>query len=183
MRRYEGIWRKRDLLPCWILQVLGTIISIVVAALLFICASSVENQQRDVDTSHNYTIVYLTYTANILIRYARTMGAITLILGCGTLIFDIIEIVLYARGQLNPVVHLSFACVKTLVWSAYFIASIIITTASSIFGALGLAIGVIPVITSIAQFVYGIIYTNRKRKTSSQTGQTTSLLEMVGITI
>ncbi|OTB17559.1 hypothetical protein K445DRAFT_279228 [Daldinia sp. EC12] len=163
MRRYRGIWRKRDLLPFWILQIIIAIVCIVAAALLFVGASSVERQQREIEPSGLSIIVYLGYEADDLVKYARITGTITLILGVGTLIFDLIEIILFAQGRLNPVVLLITACVKTMVWSAYFITAIIITTASSIFGALGLLVGVVPTLTSIAQLVYGIIYTNRKR--------------------
>ncbi|KAI2783875.1 hypothetical protein F4815DRAFT_317386 [Daldinia loculata] len=163
MRRYEGIWRKRDVLPFWILQIFFIIISIVAAALLFVGASSVERQQSEIESSSLFTIVYSGYEADVLVKYVRIMGTVTLVLGVGTLIFDIIEVMLCAGGRLNPVVLLSFACIKTLIWSAYFITAIIATAAGSIFGALGLLIGVVPVITSIAQLVWGIIYTNRKR--------------------
>ncbi|KAI0106842.1 hypothetical protein F4814DRAFT_452054 [Daldinia grandis] len=163
MRRYKGIWRKRDVLPFWILQILLMVISIIAAILLFVGASSVERLQTETESSSAFTTVYLGYGADDLVKYARIMGAIMLVLGVGTLIFDSIEITLYAQSRLNPVVLLSFACIKTLIWSTYFITAVIATAAGSIFGALGLLIGIVPVITSIAQLVWGIIYTNRKR--------------------
>ncbi|KAI0845722.1 hypothetical protein F5Y00DRAFT_265356 [Daldinia vernicosa] len=163
MRRYEGIWRKRDVLPFWILQILLMHICIVAAVLLFVGASSVERQQSKLDSSGLFTIVYLGYEADDLVKYARIMGIVMLVLGIGTLIFDIIEIVLYVRGRLNPVILLSCACIKTLIWSAYFITAIIAIAAGSIFGVLGLLIGIVPVATNIAQLAWGIIYTNRER--------------------
>ncbi|KAF3065760.1 hypothetical protein GL218_09369 [Daldinia childiae] len=163
MRRYEGIWRKRDLLPFWILQIFFIVISIVAAALLFVGASSLEQQESETESSGIFKIVYLGYEADKLVRYTRITGTITLVLDVGTLIFDIIEVMLYAGGRLNPVILLSFACIKTLIWSAYFIIAIITTASGSILGAFGLLIGVVPVITSIGQLAWGIIYTNRKR--------------------
>ncbi|KAI1652972.1 hypothetical protein F4813DRAFT_394113 [Daldinia decipiens] len=137
MRPYKGIWRKRDVLPFWILQIFFIVISTVAAALLFVGASSVERQQSEIEikSSGAFTIVYLGYEADDLVKYARIIGTITLVHGVGTLIFDIVDVILYAGG---PVEYR------------------------------------LPMITSIAQLVWGIIYyTNRKRngQLSNRSGQ------------
>ncbi|KAI1372340.1 hypothetical protein F4677DRAFT_463348 [Hypoxylon crocopeplum] len=162
MQRYYGIWRKRDMLPLWILQMLCALIFAMVAGLLLASAAYIESHQRD---SAYDGIGYdsYRYTRSQAIEYARTTGGVVLGLGLSTAILDVVEIALYARHQLSPVLLLSFACVKTLVWGAYSVLSII-GAATGAISVLDLVLGLVLMLTSITQIVLGAVNTHRKRK-------------------
>ncbi|KAI1764717.1 hypothetical protein GGR53DRAFT_303967 [Hypoxylon sp. FL1150] len=157
MQRYEGIWRKRYLLPSWILQIICSVVFVVVAGLLLAAASYVQRHQR----SSRYS--YYGYSSSQLVEYARISGGVSLGLGLGTLLFDVAEIVLYARRRLNPALLLSSACVKTAVWLAYFII-LVIGSASGSVSVLDLILALVLALTSIEQTVLGVVYTHRKRQ-------------------
>ncbi|KAI0380349.1 hypothetical protein F5Y04DRAFT_258063 [Hypomontagnella monticulosa] len=157
MQRFEGIWRKRHLLPIWILQIIGAIIYTVVAALLLAAAAYVRGHRR----SSGYR--YYGYSASELMEYAAVTGGVVLALSIGTLLLCIIEITLYARRRLNPIFLLSSACVKTLVWTAYFVLCIIAAAVGTV-SVLDIIVSLVLAAVSIAQLVLGAVYTHRKRR-------------------
>ncbi|KAI6081482.1 hypothetical protein F4821DRAFT_25805 [Hypoxylon rubiginosum] len=163
MQRYEGVWRKRYLLPSWILQIICAIVFVVVAGLLLAAASYVQRHHRSssYNSSSNYS--YYGYSSDQLVEYARISGGVALGLGLGTIIFDITEIVLYARRRLNPILLLSSACIKTLVWGAYFVI-IAIGAAYGSVSVLDIILSLVLALTSIEQLVLGAVYTHRKRQ-------------------
>ncbi|KAI2622372.1 hypothetical protein GGR54DRAFT_638707 [Hypoxylon sp. NC1633] len=162
MQRYEGVWRKRNLLPCWILQMLCGTIYAVIAAVLLAAAANVQRHEDD-PQFYSTQYDYYGYSASQLVEYAQITGAVVLVLGIGTLILDSVEITLFARRRLSPVLLLSTACIKTLVWGVYFILTICAAATGSI-SAADLILGLILVLTSSEQLVLGAIYTHRKRK-------------------
>ncbi|KAI1077694.1 hypothetical protein F5B20DRAFT_583106 [Whalleya microplaca] len=165
MRRFEGIWRKRQLLPCWILQMLCAAIFTVIACLLLAAAGYI----RSHGTTRTSSTHYYGFTRQELIVYANATGAVVLVLSIGTILFDLIEAVLFAKRRLDPVLLLSFACVKTLVWTVYFILSII-AAASGTLSALDLVLSLVLAITSVTQLIFGAKYTHRKRKNTLHRG-------------
>ena len=85
-----------------------------------------------------------------------TYGVIMLlIMAVLTIIFDIIEIVYFAKRKLSPVLILVFSSIKTTMWSIYMI--LIIVSASITMGAIGLAmelpIIVVILATAVSQLV------------------------------
>lgn len=161
MQHYESIWRKRYLLPCWIFQILGSIVFVVIASLLLVAAEYVREHQRSDSAGFQYS--YWGYNSSELIDYARITGAVVLALSVGTILFDIIEIILYARRRLNPIVLLSFACITTLVWGAYFVIALMGAAAGSP-SILDILISLVLMATSMAQLIIGAVFTHRVRK-------------------
>jgi hypothetical protein len=157
MRRYENIWHKRQLVPCWVLQCLASGIFLIAAGLLIAAAAYIKN--HDVDSDYRY----YGYSADELANYAAAAGAITFVFGFATIIIDIIEAVLYARRVLSPVVLLVFAVLKTLAWGIYFVLAIISAARGSV-SWLDFLLGLIVVGTSIIQLVLGAKYTHRRNK-------------------
>lgn len=86
-----------------------------------------------------------------------------LALGIGTLLLCIIEVALYARRRLNPIFLLTSACVKTLVWVAYFVLCIIAAAVGTV-SVLDIIVSLVLAAASIAQLVLGAVYTHRKRR-------------------
>lgn len=160
MRKYEGIWHKRQLVPCWILQCIASGIFMIAAGLLIAAAAYIKKNEGDVDLS-NYS--YYGYSASDLATYAGVTGGVIFGLALFTMIFDIVEAVLYARRVLSPVLLLVFACLKTLAWGAYFVLSIISAVRGSV-GWLDLLLSLVLALTSLTQLVLGAKYTHRKRK-------------------
>lgn len=157
MGSYEGIWRKRQLLPLWILQVLAAGIYVLVAALLLAAARYVKSHPSSFGSS------YYGYSESQLISYANITGGVILALASLTIIFDIIEAVLYAKRNLNPVVLLVFACFKTGVWGFFFI-TILVSLARGTGGIVDFLLTLFLFATSLVQLVLGAKYTHQKRK-------------------
>ncbi|KAI1867445.1 hypothetical protein JX265_007247 [Neoarthrinium moseri] len=157
MRRYEGIWRKAQLVPCWVLQCLASGIFLIAAGLLIAAAAYVSQHSVDSD----YT--YYGYTADDLAKFAAISGGVIFALAIITIIFDIIECVLYARRTLSPVLLLVFAVLKTLAWGVYFVLAII-AAASGTFSWVDFLLSLVLVATSLVQLVFGAKNTHRKRK-------------------
>ncbi|KAL7620138.1 hypothetical protein AAE478_009131 [Parahypoxylon ruwenzoriense] len=157
MQRYEGIWRKRYLLPSWILIVFA-----VSACLLLVTAAWVQRRRR----SHRYDLTvywYYGYSAKELVRYARITGGVVLGISIGTIVLSIAEGVLYAHRRLSPVLLLSLASVKTLIWGAYFVISVVSAVARSA-SMLDLALSLVLESTSVQLLVLGAVFTHRVHK-------------------
>ncbi|KAI1400237.1 hypothetical protein F4819DRAFT_380395 [Hypoxylon fuscum] len=161
MQFYEGLWRKRHLIPCWVLQILSTLIFAVVASLLLAAATYVQQNEnsRPSDVEYDYSGM----TADELLDYAHITGGVVLALSLGTLVLNIVEIVVYARHRLSPVLLLAFACVKTLVWGIWLVLCIYSAAVGSV-SVLEILLSAVVAITSFAQLVLGAVYTHRKRK-------------------
>ncbi|KAI1502491.1 hypothetical protein F5X99DRAFT_407987 [Biscogniauxia marginata] len=161
MQQYEGIWRKRQLLPSWILQILCSLVLGAIAIVLLVAASYVESHAGEFDRdSDRY---YYGYDASQLADYANATGGVVLALAAATLVLDVAEIVLYKRRRLAPALLLASACLKTLVWGAWFVLSVVAAAAGSV-GVVDLVFGFVLAGTSIVQLVFGAIYTHRKRR-------------------
>ncbi|KAI0121235.1 hypothetical protein BJ170DRAFT_152359 [Xylariales sp. AK1849] len=157
MRQYEGIWRKRQLVPCWILQVICAAIFALAAGLLLAAAGYVSNNSVDLDYQ------YYGYSEDDLVAYAAITGGVILAFALFTVIFDIIEAILYAKRKLNPVLLLTFACLKTLAWGIYLVLTIV-SAAKGSFSTLDFLLSLILVGTSVIQLIFGAKFTHQKRK-------------------
>lgn len=92
-----------------------------------------------------------------------------LIMAVLTIIFDIIEIVYFAKGKLSPILVLVFSSVKTTMWAIYMIL-VIVSATTTRFGALGLAIE-LPIIvvilaTAVSQLVISAKFVRRRSAVS-----------------
>ncbi|KAI1334542.1 hypothetical protein F5Y15DRAFT_288219 [Xylariaceae sp. FL0016] len=152
MQRYEGIWRKRQLLPSWILQCIFSAIFAVIAILLLAAA----NWLNSGDT-------YYGYTRDQLVEYARVTGGVVLAVSLATILLDVAEAVLYKRRALDPVFLLVTSVLKTAVWGAWLILCIISAAVGSV-SALDLVFGIVLAGTSAVQLYFAAENTHRKRK-------------------
>lgn len=157
MRRYEGLWHKRQLVPIWILQCLAAGVFAIAAGLLLAAAAYVKENKQDLDYS------YYGYSTDQLITYAAATGSVILIFAICTIVFDIVECVLYARRVLSPVALLVLAVLKTAAWGAYLILAIV-SAAQGNAGWLDFLLSVILVSTALSQLVMSARFTHRLRK-------------------
>lgn len=158
MRRYEHIWHKRQLVPCWILQCIASGVFAIAAGLILAAAAYVKRNDVELSTSYSYH----GYSASQLVDYAAITGGVILGLALATIIFAVTECVLYARRVLNPVTLLVLASLKTLAWGAYFILSIVSAARGSV-SWLDLLLSLVLTSTSLTQLVLGAKYTRQKR--------------------
>ncbi|KAJ1324479.1 hypothetical protein MN608_10544 [Microdochium nivale] len=141
--KYANIWGKRHNLAAWILQ---TIASLIILGWFI------------------YSMVRVASWANGLI----IIDAILVIIFVGsTLIFNLVEVILYCKGTLNPVVLLVFAVFKTLFWGFMFFVTLIAHARSArtrIIDPISLVTSLVLFGTAVSQLVIGAIFVHRKRK-------------------
>ncbi|ETS82011.1 hypothetical protein PFICI_07013 [Pestalotiopsis fici W106-1] len=157
MRRYEGLWHKRQLVPCWILQCLAAGVFLIASGLLLAAAAYVKKNETDLDYS------YYGYSTDQLLTYAAAAGSVILVFSVCTIVFDIVECVLYARRVLSPVALLVLAVLKTAAWGAYFILAIV-SAAQGSASWLDLFLSAVLVSTALSQLILGARFTHRLRK-------------------
>ncbi|KAH6657171.1 hypothetical protein BKA67DRAFT_532398 [Truncatella angustata] len=160
MRKYENIWHKRQLVPCWVLQCIAAGIFMIAAGMILAAAAYVKNKDSQLDLS-DYN--YYGYNASDLVRFAAITGGVIMGFAICTIVFDIVECILYARRVLSPVALLVLACLKFLAWGVYFILAIISATRGSV-GWLDILLSLVLVSTSLTQLILGAKYTHLKRK-------------------
>ncbi|KAK6078892.1 hypothetical protein SCUP515_04331 [Seiridium cupressi] len=160
MRRFENIWHKRQLVPNWILQCIAAGIFMIAAGLLIAAAAYVKNNESDLELS-DYE--YYGYSVDDLVKFSAITGGVIFAFAILTIIFDIVECVLYARRVLNPVTLLVLAVLKTLAWGIYFIMAIVSAVRGSV-GWLDILLSAVLVSTSLSQLIMGARYTHRMRK-------------------
>ncbi|KAI1843461.1 hypothetical protein JX266_010287 [Neoarthrinium moseri] len=158
MRTYAGLWRKRQFIPCWVLQGISVAILGVVASLLVGASTVVLAMGKG-----HEGFSWLGYSVDDLARVAVVVGSILLVFCIVTLAMCSAEVALYKTRKLSPVILLSFSCVKTFIWIVYFVA-VLLAAAKGSPSALDLIIGIILVTTSIGQVVLSVTYTLKQRK-------------------
>lgn len=84
-----------------------------------------------------------------------------------TIIFDIVEIVLYARKRLSPVVAVVLNTIATLVWAVFFILSLI--GAARRRAALGFIWVIVILATCLGKLIYTSVILHRFRRSRSAT--------------
>jgi hypothetical protein len=159
MRRFENIWRKWALVPIWILQCIASGVFMVAAGLIIAAAAYVKQNDSDLDLDYDYH----GYSAKELVDYAAVTGGVIFAFAICTIIFDIVECVLYARRVLSPVTVLVTSTLKLLAWGAYLILAIISAVRGSV-GWLDILLSAVLVSTSLRQLIMGAQYTHRMRK-------------------
>ncbi|KAK8075674.1 hypothetical protein PG997_010337 [Apiospora hydei] len=114
--RFEGLWSKWLLLPCWMIQMGGSIAFGISGVLLLLTAAYSEQLGE---------VTFYGYDMQDVITLARAEGAVVLAFSVLTFLFCLVEIVLYATRILNPAVVLAFACLKTLGWAAMIVVDVV----------------------------------------------------------
>lgn len=110
--RFEGLWSKWLLLPCWMVQMGGSIIFGISGSILLIGAVYGDQISDELGGDDFYG-----YSTKELATWLRITGAVVLAFALMTFLFCVIEIVLYATRILNPAVVLAFACLKASGWA------------------------------------------------------------------
>ncbi|KAI5924020.1 hypothetical protein F4810DRAFT_158688 [Camillea tinctor] len=142
MKTYDGIWRKRHLLPPWILQILlsiilgGTAISVLAGPF----------------TPETSSYFYAGRPGGRAIWGGGTAG-----LAVATIALIAGEAALYGARKLGPGWMLGGACAKTLAWGVWVVPG----TRASLVSA---ALGVVMLGAGVVEVGVGAVYTHRERK-------------------
>ncbi|KAI0179050.1 hypothetical protein GGR52DRAFT_286923 [Hypoxylon sp. FL1284] len=158
MQQHRAVWRRRQLFPSWIVQIICAGLYVVMAAVLLAGAYIQRHPSPGWLQNHFYGP-----DGDQLVVFARVMGGVVLAISIGTILLDSAEITMYVRRRLSPALLLYSACVKTLVWVAYFVISLVGSTAGSI-SVPNIILGLALTLTSIQQLVLGANYTHRLRR-------------------
>lgn len=153
MRRYEGIWTKRQWVPIWVLQIIALGVFAAASCVLLAAAHYLDDDNT----------TYYGYTGDELAHYAQITGAVILTMCAVTFIFLIAEVVLYKRRTLSPVVVLVFAVLETGAWGAYFVLCIIAAATGS-FGWLDTLLSLVLFATGLTQLIQSAKLVHQKRK-------------------
>ncbi|KAK8064543.1 hypothetical protein PG994_007181 [Apiospora phragmitis] len=154
--RCEGLWSKWILLPCWMIQMGGSIVFGIAGAILLIGAAYAD--QIDQSSSEFYG-----YSLEDMAQLVRVTGAVTLAFAAMTFVFCVAEIVLYATHILNPVVVLVFACLKALAWAVMVILNVATAARGAEFPWLNFILSVMLLAAACVQLIFGARYTHHQR--------------------
>lgn len=157
MQTYEGIWRKRQFVPSWVIQCLISAF-FVVAACLVLWAASLQPSKYDL-VGDDYKIWDDDSTRDWLIGE----GVYILILSLFTIAANFVEAVLFHHRRLSPATVLALAVVRVAGWLVYLVVSAV-ATARVAAAALNLILGLLMVLTALLQLFYGAKFTHRQRK-------------------
>ncbi|KAK8016937.1 hypothetical protein PG993_015126 [Apiospora rasikravindrae] len=160
--RFEGLWSKWLLLPCWIIQMGGSIVFGISGALLLIAATYSEQ----VGT---YTVYG--YDMQDIIDLVRATGAVVLAFAVMTFLFCLVEIALYATRVLNPAVVLAFACFKALGWAAMIALDIFAAVRGSGFSWPNFILSFALLTTALVQLFVSAKYVHHQRLAARDRGQ------------
>ncbi|KAK7934901.1 hypothetical protein PG985_000396 [Apiospora marii] len=157
MQTYEGIWRKRQFVPSWVIQCLVSAF-FVVAACLVLWAASLQPGKYGL-VGDDYEIWDDDSTRNWLIGE----GVFILLLGLFTIAANFVEAALFHRRRLSPATVLGLAVVRVAGWLVYLVVSAV-ATARVAAAALDVILGLLMVLTALVQLFYGAKFTHRQRK-------------------
>ncbi|KAK8034238.1 hypothetical protein PG993_009233 [Apiospora rasikravindrae] len=159
MQTYQGIWRKRQFVPSWVIQCLVSGFFVVVACLALWAASLQPGKYGFVGDVDDYGIWADESTRNWLIGEAVYI----LLLSLFTIAADVVEAALFHRRHLSPAAVLVLAVIKTAGWLVYLIVAAV-ATAAAVSAVLDIILGLLMVVTALVQLFYGAKFTHRQRK-------------------
>ncbi|KAH8655170.1 hypothetical protein BX600DRAFT_469226 [Xylariales sp. PMI_506] len=148
MRQYPGIWRKRYLIPCWLLQWICAGIFLIIGGLLAAAAAYVADNPDDESFTYNG------YTYDQLLEYVAATGGLLITFGALTIFFGIIEVTLFVLDRLSPVLFIVFSALRTLFWSTFLLLAIV-GAARGNSSVIDLVLSIILLLTSILQVFMG----------------------------
>ncbi|KAI0020143.1 hypothetical protein F4780DRAFT_392030 [Xylariomycetidae sp. FL0641] len=167
MGKYGHLWRKRQLVPCWAIQIISCVALAAIAIALLATASTITAQPGRVggsaETDDNTWYGPYGYTVDSLAAYARITGAVVLAATLGTLAVDAGEVVLFRLGRLAPALLLAAACAKAFVWGVYFCFAVI-GAATMTFSVTDLVFSTLMTVTSVVPLVFAAQHVHRNRK-------------------
>ncbi|KAK3621824.1 hypothetical protein LTR56_022560 [Elasticomyces elasticus] len=140
----KNMWLKKVLIPFWVFEMIWLLATIVFGALGLYVLQDYEDKMD--------------------LKAALDIAAIiVLAMGSISLLFDIVIIILFARGKLSPVTYLVLSCIKSIFWIFVFAIDI----ADAVRGAatgLAFLFSTVLFATSVGQVIYGAVIMHRKRK-------------------
>lgn len=150
----EKIYMKRVLIPLWLIQIAACIILAIASALVL----WVVNDAQDTGEFKKQNLDGLGTAVNALAATILTVAIFTILM-------DIVEIILAAIHRLKPVTNLVLQCIKLVIWTVFFILTII-AAAKANAGGLSIFLQLVLFLTSLGQVIYGaIIYRRHKNGT------------------
>ncbi|KJX95814.1 hypothetical protein TI39_contig1021g00019 [Zymoseptoria brevis] len=157
---YETLWLKKVLIPFWVLQSL--------VALIYLGLSSASLglwQSRVNDTDYYYSSSYgssRNYADAVDTAFSISAG-ILIGLTALTVLFNIIEMILFGMKKLSPVTMVVFNSLNMLIWTVLLI--LVIISAVSVRGtALGFVFVIVLCATSLGKLIYSSIMLHRHRR-------------------
>ncbi|KAK7961760.1 uncharacterized protein PG986_002585 [Apiospora aurea] len=160
--RIEGLWSKWLLLPCWMIQMGGSIAFGISGVLLLITAAYSEQLGE---------VTFYGYDMRDVVALARAEGAIVLAFSVLTFLFCLVEIVLYATRVLNPAVVLAFACLKALGWAAMIAVDVVAVRRGAGFPWPNFILSLALLVTALVQLCVSAKYTHHQRLAARDRGQ------------
>ncbi|KAK5173582.1 uncharacterized protein LTR77_002263 [Saxophila tyrrhenica] len=138
------IWKKRVLIPFWVIQILICLVFILAAALGLYVVDNV-NADAAVEAALN------------------TGAAVDLTFALLTILFDVAEMIMMCMHRLHPVTFIVFQCIKSAIWTAFLLLTIYAAAVSSTTG-LTIFLVVVLFLTCMGQLIYGATIVHRHRK-------------------
>ncbi|EME39243.1 hypothetical protein DOTSEDRAFT_83061 [Dothistroma septosporum NZE10] len=159
---YGNLYQKRVLVPFWVVQLLFVLILVVSLSLSLAFLKTSE----DLGDGENASYPVSDYDESVY-RAARIAAGVWLAICCVTIIFDIVEIVSYARKRLSPVVAVVLNTITTIVWVVFLVLSLIGIAQSR--AALGFIWIIVVFATCLGKLIYVSVILHRFRKSRSAT--------------
>ncbi|KAI4860170.1 hypothetical protein F4820DRAFT_437676 [Hypoxylon rubiginosum] len=176
MEQGGGLWRKRYLMPSWVLQVICSLV-FVIASSLALAAADYLHDNPPPGSSNNASYEGYEHNGDQAIDLVQISGGVAMALSFVTLILDMAEIVLYDHHRLSPVLLICSASVKTVVWGAY----LVLTLNDPVVSVLDIVISLVLVITSAEQLVLGSMYRHRQRQDHLEDRDSSETADVEGV--
>ncbi|KAK8072911.1 hypothetical protein PG996_006259 [Apiospora saccharicola] len=157
--KYEDLWSKWLLLPCWMVQMGGSIIFGISGAILLIGAVYGDQLSDELGDGNDF----YGYSPKELAGWLRITGAVVLAFALMTFLFCVIEIVLYATRILNPAVVLAFSCLKASGWGVMVVLDIATVSQGAHFPWSNFILAAVLLMTALLQLVVSAKYTHHQR--------------------
>ncbi|KAM0722888.1 hypothetical protein Q7P37_001086 [Cladosporium fusiforme] len=142
------MWLKRVLIPLWVVELIIMGIFFILAGILIGAVNSVMDDYRFDEADG----------AAWLASAGTVMGLSGL-----TILLTVIEIGSLAAHRLNPSFHLASACIKTTIWTIWFILSAAASAHVGSSSALDVVLSLLVALCAIGQLIYGSIIVHRVR--------------------
>ncbi|KAK7914003.1 hypothetical protein PG985_011706 [Apiospora marii] len=165
--RYEGLWSKWLLLPCWMVQMGGSIIFGISGAILLIGAVYGDQLGDELGDDGND---FYGYSLNALAKWLRVTGAVVLAFALMTFLFCVVEIVLFATRRLNPAVVLAFSCFKASGWAVMVVLDIATVSQGARFPWPNFILSAVLLMTALLQLIVSAKYTHHQRLVARDRG-------------
>ncbi|KAF1991319.1 hypothetical protein K402DRAFT_122938 [Aulographum hederae CBS 113979] len=149
-------FQKRVLIPFWVLRMLFSL------ALIGIYATAVGFVAYYNDNNDNDSYIDNSRPSSSVEKTAVAVVAVLLAFMVISLIFDIVEIILFARRRLTPVVFLVLNVLQTAIWLVFFCLAVA-GAATTRNGALGTVLYLITFLLSLGLMIYASVVLHRHR--------------------